>query len=102
VPAPIPLRPLRGRSLATFLLEERHDPSGWKTILWIEPERDYLISRYAVEFDQKPMVDIDIDYTRDSAWGWIPTGWRVTELLASGARRLVTEAHVTKYSINVP
>jgi len=26
----------KGRS--TMILEERHDPSGWKTSLWIEPE----------------------------------------------------------------
>ena len=88
----------RGKS--TFLLEERHDPSGWKTILWIEPERDYLVSRYGVEFEQKPIVDIDIDYTRDATWGWIPTGWRITALLANGTRRLLTEAHVTSYRIN--
>ena len=63
----------RGKSI--FLLEERHDPSGWKTILWIEPERDYLVSRYYVEFEQKPIADIDIDYTHDATWGWIPSGW---------------------------
>ena len=90
----------RGKS--TFLLEERHDPSGWKTILWIEPERDFLVSRYFVAFEQKPIVDIDIDYTHDARWGWIPSGWRVTELLANGTKRLVAEAHVTGYSINAP
>ena len=88
----------RGKS--SFLLEERHDPSGWKTILWIEPERDFLVSRYYVEFEQKPIADIDIDYTQDATWGWIPSGWRITELLANGTRRLVTEARVTRYSIN--
>ena len=90
----------RGKS--SFLLEERHDPSGWKTILWIEPERDFLVSRYYVEFEQKPIADIDIDYTQDATWGWIPSGWRITELLANGTRRLVTEARVTRYSINAP
>ena len=90
----------RGKS--TFLLEERHDPSGWKTILWIEPERDYLVSRYFVAFEQKPMVDIEIDYARDATWGWVPSGWRITELLADGTRRLVTEARVTSYTLNAP
>jgi hypothetical protein len=35
----------RGKS--TFRLEERHDPLGWKTIVWIEPERDFLVTRSA-------------------------------------------------------
>ena len=90
----------RGKSI--FLLEERHDPSGWKTVLWIEPERDFLVSRYVVEFEQKTIVDIDIDYVQDAKWGWIPSGWRVTEMLSDGSKRLVTIAKVVSSSINVP
>ena len=90
----------RGKS--TFLLEERHDPSGWKTILWIEPERDFLVSRYVVSFEQKIIVDVDIDYAQDARWGWVPSGWRVTEMLSDGSRRLVAVAKVTSYSINAP
>lgn len=90
----------RGKS--TFLLEERHDPSGWKTLLWIEPERDFLVSRYMVSFEQNHIVDIDIDYVHDARWGWIPSGWRVTEMLSDGSKRLVAVAKVTSYSINVP
>jgi hypothetical protein len=90
----------KGRSI--FLLEERHDPSGWKTMLWVEPERDFLVSRYDVYFEQKLIVQIDIDYVEDSRWGWIPNGWRVTEMLADGSRRLVAEARVSSYDINQP
>lgn len=90
----------RGRSI--FLLEERHDPSGWKTILWIEPERDFLISRISVLFEQNWIVDMDIDYRQDAQWGWIPSAWRITEMLSDGSRRLVSTATVTAYSINTP
>lgn len=88
----------RGKSI--FLLEERHDPSGWKTIPFIEPERDFLVSRYLVEFEQKIIVDIDIDYVQDRRWGWISSAWRVTEMLADGSRRQVAVAKATSYSIN--
>jgi len=90
----------KGRS--TMILEEQHDPSGWKTSLWIEPERDCLVSRYRVVFEQRGTVDIDIDYKKDPQWGWIPEAWRVSEMLADGSTRLVTEARVTTYRINVP
>jgi hypothetical protein len=90
----------RGKS--TFLLEERHDSSGWKTVLWIEPERDFVVSRYTVLFEQKWIVDIDIDYVEDSRWGWIPNGWRITEMLADGSRRVVVVAKVSSYNINLP
>ncbi|MDT4898531.1 MAG: hypothetical protein QOH25_3608 [Acidobacteriota bacterium] len=90
------------RDRSTFLLEERHDPSGWKTVLRLEPERDFLVSEYFVLFEQRPIVDIDIDYVEDARWGWIPNGWRITEMLADGSKRLVVEAKVSSYSINQP
>jgi hypothetical protein len=90
----------KGRS--TMLLEERHDPSGWKTMLWIEPERHFLVSRYDVYFEQKLIVAIDIDYVEDARWGWIPNGWRVTEMLADETMRLIAEAKVSGYSMNQP
>ncbi len=90
----------KGKSI--FMFEERHDPSGWKTMLWVEPERDFLVSRYDVLFEQKLIVAIDIDYAADPRWGWIPSGWRVSEMLADGSRRLVAEAKVSSYSINQP
>lgn len=71
-------------------------------LLWIEPERGFLISRFAIAFEQRWVAQIDIDYTEDSRWGWIPSGWRVTELLADGSRRTVTVAKVSSYSINTP
>jgi len=88
----------RGRS--TFLLEERRDPLGWKTILWIEPERGFLVSRFVLLFENTCIVDMDIDYVRDARYGWIPTGWRVTELLADGSPRLVSAAKVSSYVID--
>lgn len=90
----------KGKSI--FLLEERHDPSGWKTILFIEPERDFLVTRYLLLFEQKRIVDMDIDYVRDARWGWIPSGWRVTEMLSDGSTRLVSVAKITSYGINAP
>jgi len=53
-------------------------------------------------FEQQNIADIDIDYVQDQRWGWIPNGWRVTEMLASGSRRLLAVAKVTSYSINMP
>lgn len=90
----------KGKSI--FLLEERHDPSGWKTILFIEPERDFLVTKYVVLFEQKRIIDIDIDYVRDARWGWIPSAWRVAEMLSDGSTRLISVAKVTSYGINTP
>jgi hypothetical protein len=87
---------------SSFLLEEQRDPSGWKTTRRIEPERDFLISEILVTFEQKLNIDINVEYTEDRTWGWIPSGWQVTELLADGSKRLIATAKVTSYEINQP
>jgi hypothetical protein len=83
-------------------LEERHDPSGWKTTIWLEPERDFQLSRYRVSFEQKFMVVIDVDYAEDARWGWIPSGWQVAKMIDDGSMRVVTVAKVSSYEINLP
>ena len=90
----------KGKS--TFLLEEQADPSGWKMILRIEPERDFLVCQYLVAFEQKLIADLTIDYAEDKQWGWIPSGWQITQMLDDGSTRIVSEAKVTSYSINQP
>ncbi len=90
----------KGKS--TFLLEERRDPSGWKVILRIEPERDFIVCQYLVTFESKLIADINIDYVEDAKWGWIPSGWQVSQMLDDGSTRLLSEAKVTNYSINQP
>lgn len=90
----------KGRS--QVILEERHDPSGWKTSLWVEPERDFVVSRYRLAFEQKFMVVIDIDYAEDARWGWVPSGWQVAEMMDDGSMRVVSIAKVSSYEINQP
>lgn len=48
------------------------------------------------------MVDIEIDYSEDARWGWIPSGWRVSQMLADGSTRVIAVAKVSSYSINLP
>lgn len=90
----------KGKS--TFLLEEQRDPSGWKMILRVEPERDFIVRQFTVAFEQRAIADISIDYIEDAKWGWIPSGWQVTQMLDDGSTRLLSEAKVTNYSINQP
>lgn len=87
---------------STFLLEERRDPSGWKMILRIEPERDFIIRQFLVVFESKLIAEINIDYIEDAKWGWIPNGWQISGMLDDGAMRLLSEAKVTSYNINQP
>lgn len=90
----------KGRSLIN--LEERHDPSGWKTAIWLEPEKDFVVARYRIYFEQHFMVDIFIDYVKDPKWGWLPSGWQVAEMIADGSTQVVSVAKVSSFNINLP
>jgi hypothetical protein len=90
----------KGRSI--FVLEEPHDPSGWKASVWIEPERDFIVSRYLIVFRQKIVVDIEIDYAQDPKWGWIPSGWQVLQMKADGSVWQAAVAKIVDYRINMP
>ena len=50
--------------------------------------------------DDHVIVDIDIDYKQDTRWGWVPIGWRLTQMLTDGSRRLISTAVVSSYVIN--
>jgi hypothetical protein len=87
---------------STMILEEWRDPAGWKMLMWLEPERDFIVTRYIVAFEQNVFTDIEIDYVMDQKWGWVPSGWRVTHKLEDGSRRVLSTAKVTSYAINEP
>src|ERR1051325_10016748 len=89
------------RGQSTFLLEERRDPSGWKTLLRIAPEMDFVVTQFIVGFEQRIIATIDIDYVKGD-WGWLPSGWRVSEKLSDGRLVPVSHATVTSSRINQP
>lgn len=61
-------------------------------MLRVEPERDFLVTRYSLLFEQKLIVDIDIDYAEDARGGWIPNGWRVSQMLGVSSKFYATKA----------
>jgi len=70
-----------------LLLEERHDPPV-ETILFIEPERDFLSVATSWNSDREPLWILTSIRPRRRV-GWIPNAWRITEMLADGSKRLV-------------
>jgi hypothetical protein len=48
---------------------------------------------------EKLIADVEIDYIEDPRWGWVPSGWRVTNAIRRN-ERLVSVAKVTGFRIN--
>jgi hypothetical protein len=83
-----------------MIVEEKHDSRGWKASLCVEPERDFVIRRSLLYLRNKTVVDVEIDYSRDSRWGWLPSGWRVLRANSDGSLWQSAVASVTGHMIN--
>lgn len=88
------------RMESLMVLELPRDADGWKTSLWLDPERDFVIRRYLVVKGDLPVVEQTIDYFRDARFGWLPCRWVVNRTKPTGMLWRSAQARVTAISIN--
>jgi hypothetical protein len=77
---------VQGEKCAIIEQQDRLTHSYWVTI---NPKMDYLIRRYVISHEHKPVFQVDISYTEHARDGWVPTGWR--SMLFYGAQSNVSE-----------
>ncbi len=68
---------VNGRQCA--LIEERAELLGPEVVrlYWVDPSRECVVVRCIVNEGGQSREQLDIDYTHDSAHGWVPTRWTV-------------------------
>lgn len=67
-----------------------------RSLCWVDPNRDYVIAKYTEESAGRVHFKLDLSYTQDKEFGWIPSGW---DLVWTGGNATI-RASVTKYAIN--
>jgi hypothetical protein len=70
--------------------------------LWVDPERDGVVARYAVGGRDpsgalRLRYQADVSYRKDDTHGWVPTGWNSTE---TEMHKIYRKVEVTQLSIN--
>lgn len=78
------------------------NPPSHTRSVWVATDMDYSILRYTDTQSGTDIVTIDINYSKDKTWGWVPTHWEVAWVFPNS--REISEAgvsDVTSYELNV-
>lgn len=70
--------------------------------LWVDPERDFLITRYTTSADGKVNFQIDFAYEADGRQAGELSGWRFVYYQSGGAFQESGDFRVTKRALNLP
>jgi hypothetical protein len=70
--------------------------------VWVDPARDYVPVRWYEVYRGTTTVSIEIKYSSDPQYGWVPTSWNYAYLLPKGEVRESISCKVTHYEINKP
>lgn len=76
--------------------------SHGESMIWVDPARDYVPTRYRVIDQGVVLQSYDIKYTKDAEHGWVPTSWIVTKLDRNGEVEDSVTATVAEYRIGLP
>ncbi len=90
--------PIEGRVCYEALF--RHSDIAEMEYVWVDPSRDFVISRYVVTHDGKLTCQVNIRYAEDAQAGWIPADWDIATQFPDGRFRMSARAKVVQYEIN--
>jgi len=71
-----------------------------KESIWVDPERDYLATRFILSHGGLPTYKVDVSYKADSDLGWIPDSWTMVQIHEDGSLLMTAHSKMNEYSIN--
>jgi hypothetical protein len=68
---------------------------------WLDLDRDFTIARMEKRYGDVAMLrsTLDVDYSRDAKWGWVPSMWRLVYLTRDGRIESTADCQVTEYRL---
>jgi hypothetical protein len=73
-----------------------------ENMLWVDPERDFVPTRFRSVVRGVTRLAIDISYVHDAQHGWVPSAWTVVHHDRTGNPARTLNIHVKSYRINLP
>lgn len=70
------------------------NPPSHTRSVWVAPDMNYSILRYTDSQSGADIVTIDVNYSKDKKWGWVPTQWEVAWIFPHSGN--ISEAGVSK------
>lgn len=82
------------------VLQEHNKSAAWS--LWVDPARDFVVSRFVLSQDGNLLADGNISYARSNEDGWVPKQWTIVHKDQNGTIKRSITAVVKELAINVP
>jgi hypothetical protein len=81
-------------------LQLKHPGTADLDHLWVDPSRDFAISRHLQTANGKVVSQTDVRFTNDPMAGWVPSAWDVVARFPDGKLQLSEQAQVLEHQIN--
>jgi hypothetical protein len=81
-------------------LQLKHPGTSTLDHLWVDPSRDFVITRYLQTDNGKFISQTDVRFVEDPEAGWVPSAWDVVARFPDGKLQLSEEAQVLEHQIN--
>lgn len=75
-------------------------PESHSAALWVDPSRECSVQRYILSMGGKVRLQLNIDYTRDEQYGFVPSAWEIARLDPGGNPRESVSASVVSFVLN--
>lgn len=88
-----------------YIIQNRPESTNEKTVaVWVNPTKDFAIVGYAEMLKNVVLFKIDIDYSNNPKFGWIPKQWRINKLNRDGSVRETSRGTVADlvYNLDFP
>lgn len=85
-----------GRSCIVF----RQRNGDYVRSVWVDNARDFVPVRYVSGPRGRTSIQIDISYSNDPRYGWIPTSWNIALMDAHGGIEESWDTRSVKYELN--
>lgn len=80
----------------------RHSSEVFQESIWVDPSRAFVPVRYYLRYEGTIREQIEISYSPDEQYGWVPVSWNVAHLDEEGGVRISWSGTVTEHSLNQP
>ncbi len=80
----------------------RHTKDASEDEVWVAPSKAFVPVRWVTSRRGRVSTQVDISYSEDADYGWVPTSWNVASLSPQGAVQSTWSATVTEYKLNTP
>ena len=78
----------------------QQDANDYERIVWVDPSRDFVPIRVILGAKGNGHHEVDVSYSKDAHYGWVPTSWKISETDRQGRLGWSWGSTAVSYKLN--